>query len=182
MAGQKWILLTMQWCTFPLVSCQRLIKMPKGWLFQPPSGPWSDRNSSSVGLMSHCFCDAGDMPALVFRPNSSLKSVQNTDVVTSASRLQWHRVLAEVSGYVQIVEGQSTLYFVGCKAELGVSSWSETTLWQLFQDWMSVMWTSTFHVLFTTTNFISARLVSYCFCIVRTACPIKIGLKDTLSC
>ena len=36
------------------------------------------------------------------------------------------------------VHGQSALCFVGFKAEPKINSWSETTLRQLFQDWLSV--------------------------------------------
>ena len=34
--------LLLQWCTFLSVSGQRLIKIPKDWLFWTPSGPWLD--------------------------------------------------------------------------------------------------------------------------------------------
>ena len=37
-----------------------------------------------------------------------------------------------------------------------------------------MIWTSTFHVLFTTRTVFSASLLSYCWCIIRTLCPIKI--------
>ena len=42
-----------------------------------------------------------------------------------------------------IVQCQRALcfFFVGCVAEPKVNSWSEATLRQLFQDWLSVMWT-----------------------------------------
>ena len=38
-----------QWCTF-----NKPIKIPKDWLFQPPSGPWY--NYSSGGFVSRCCC------------------------------------------------------------------------------------------------------------------------------
>ena len=59
---------------------------------------------SSCGLVSHCFCeyDAVDKPVAVFLPKSSLRAVQNTDLLTSASGLQGHHVLAEGSGHVYI--------------------------------------------------------------------------------
>ena len=55
-----------QWCTFSSVFSHRLIKIPKDRLFQPPRGPWSDWNNSSGGLVSHCFYDTVDKPAIVF--------------------------------------------------------------------------------------------------------------------
>ena len=54
---------------------------------------------SCGGLMSCCFYDAMNKPAIVLSPNSSLVSVQNTDMLTSASGLQGHCVSAEVSGF-----------------------------------------------------------------------------------
>ena len=68
--------------------------------------------------MSPCFCDAMDKPATLYPPNSSLGSAQNTDMLTSASRLQRLHVLAEVSGRVYIVHGQSASCIVGCKLNL----------------------------------------------------------------
>ena len=50
--------------------------------------------------MSHCFYGAVDKPAIIYQENSGLSSVQKTDVLTCASRLQRHNILAEVSGYV----------------------------------------------------------------------------------
>ena len=47
------------------------------------------------------FYDAADKPFFVFPPNSNLRSVQNTDVLTSASGLKGRLVLAEVSSHVQ---------------------------------------------------------------------------------
>ncbi len=79
----------------------------------------------------------------------------------------------------RIVHGQSASCFVGsCKAEPEVISWSETTLWQLFQYWLSVISTSTFHVLFTTTDFIWCPLV---FASSEHLVLLKFGLQDTLS-
>ena len=65
-----------------------------------PSGPWSDWNNSSSGLVSHCFYDAMDRPSVVFTLNSSLRSMQNTEVLTIASGPLGHHVLAEVRGLV----------------------------------------------------------------------------------
>ena len=74
-----------------------------------------------------------------------------------------------------VVHGQRTLScFVGFIAELKVASWLETTLRQLFKDWLSVMWTSTSHLLFTS-------LVSYCFVSSGHHVLLKFGLQDTLS-
>ena len=49
-----------------VVSGHGPIKMPKDRLFQTPSGPWFDLNNSSVGLVSHCFYDVVDKPAIIF--------------------------------------------------------------------------------------------------------------------
>ena len=58
-----------------------------------------------------------------------------------------------------IVHVQSALsfFFVGSLAERKVNSWSEATLWQLSQDWSSMMWTLTFPILFTTTGFVFCK-------------------------
>ena len=48
-------------------------------------------------------------------------------------------------------------FFVGCVAEPKLNSWSGATVQQLFQDWLSVMWTSTFPVSFTTTDFVFCK-------------------------
>ena len=132
----------MQWCTFLSVSGHRPIKIPKDQLYQPPQdlGPIKIQ---SWCFVSYCFDDAVNKPAIIFPPNSSLRSEQNTNVLTSASGQQGHHVLAEVSGHI-ILHGQSALCFVGSTAEPKITLWSETTLWQLFQDWLSVTWTSTF--------------------------------------
>ena len=53
-----------------------------------------------------------------------------------------------------VVHSQRTWCFVGCRGEPKVTSWSETTPWQLFQDWLSVTWTSIFHVLFQTKDLV----------------------------
>ena len=90
-----------------------------------------------------------------------------------------------------IVLCQSSSCFVGCKAELKATSWSETTLWRLFQYWLSVMWRLIMRdVNFNFSCFIhkyeflfSACQASYCSCIsedtmsyqdlvFRTLCPI----------
>ena len=55
---------------------------------------------SSGGLVSHCFYNAMDKPATISQPNSSLGSALKTDVLTSASGLQGHYILAEISGHV----------------------------------------------------------------------------------
>ena len=78
-----------------------------------------------------------------------------------------HLVLAEESSHVCVVDGQSTSYFVHCKAELKqlhdqkplCGSCSRTEL-QLF--------------MFCSQTQISTSLVPYCFCIIRTTCPSKI--------
>ena len=59
--------------------------------------------------MSHCFHSAAVKLATISQQNSSLSSVQKTDMLTTASGLQRHHVLAEVNGH--IVPGQSTLCF-----------------------------------------------------------------------
>ena len=108
------------------------------------------------------FYSATDKPAIIPQQNSSLGSAQKTDMLTSASRPQRHHVLAEVCGHTCIVHSQGTwcFFFVGSIAELKVKSWSEATwggLRQLLLDWLSVMWTSTFPVLLTTTDFVFCK-------------------------
>ena len=55
----------------------------------------------SDGLMSHCFHDDGDKPAIVFLffspSNSSLKSAHKTEVLINAAGLQGRQDLTEVS-------------------------------------------------------------------------------------
>ena len=133
----------------------RLIKIPKNQLFKLPYGPWSYSKYSLGGLASHCFYDAVDK-SIVFPPNSSLRSAQETDTLTNASIPQGHHVLDEVKQRC-MVHNQNSLSFAGSSAEPKVTSWSGTTLRQLFKGWLSVMWTFTFHVLFTTTDLVSCQ-------------------------
>ena len=74
--------------------------------------------------MSHCFYGEADKPAIISPPNSSIGSAQKRDVLTSASGLPRHRVLAEVRKWSCIVHGQSALcfLFVGTVAEPKVNS------------------------------------------------------------
>ena len=67
--------------------------------------------------------------------------------------------------------------------EKPVSTWerppAETTRRQLFQDQLSVMWMSTFHVLFKTTDFVFWKSGIYSFRITRTfvgGCPVCLFL------
>ena len=77
--------------------------------------------------------------------------------------------LTEVRGQVH---SQRASCFVGCKAEPKVTSWTETTLWQLFKNCLSVMWTSTFHVLFTT---------DFVFCKCKPGVLLFLHHQDTVS-
>ena len=147
------------------------LRLETNWNPKRPTDPIPIRTSiwlkySFDDLVSHCFYDAMDKPAIVFPPNSSvLRSVQNTDMLTRASGLKGHHYLAEVSDHVNTVHGQSASCF-----EPKVTSWSETTLRQLFQDGCELqlfMFCSQPWILF------SANLVLYCFCIIRTPCPLK---------
>ena len=83
-----------------------------------------------------------------------------------------------------IVHGQSALclFSAGSVAEPKVNSWSEATLRQLFQVWLSVMWTSNF----------SCFVHNHGLCFLQVWCPTvfaslghrvlwTFGLKDTLS-
>ena len=130
------------------------------------------------------FMELLTKPAIISKQNSHFSSVQKTEILTSASRLQKHHVLAEVSGHICIVHSQSALYFffVGSIAELKVNSWSKGTLQQLFQDWLSVMWTSNF----------SSSINNHGFCFLQAWCPtvftssghhvlLKFGPQDILS-
>ena len=92
----SWVL---QWCTFPSVPSPRPVKITKGQLFQPPSRLVQLKYSSG-GLVSHCFFCAVDKNAFFSLLKSSLRSVQNTDLLTSASGPKRHLVLAEVGGHV----------------------------------------------------------------------------------
>ena len=47
--------------------------------------------------MSHCFYGATDSLAIISQQNSSLRSAQKMDVLTSVCGPQRHHVLAEVS-------------------------------------------------------------------------------------
>ena len=67
------------------------------------SNPSHDLNPIKIrfgGLVSSCFYDAADKPAVIAQQNSSLGSVQKTDVLTRTSGPQRRHVLAEVSGHV----------------------------------------------------------------------------------
>ena len=156
------------WCTFPSVSGHRPISIPTDRLFQPPSGPWSDWNNSCGGLVSHCFYDVADRPSIVSPPNSSLRSAQKTEVLTTASEPVGHDVWAEVSSPVWCtvkgillcrlygcteskIRDQKPLYS-GCSRTS--SQWCEL---QRFND----------GVLF------SVSLASYRFYIIRTPCLAK---------
>ena len=88
------------WCTFVLVSGHRPIKIPKNWLFQLSSGPWSDW--STVPVVSCPIVFMVQRTNLLLFPNKSSASVQckrQTVRLTSASRPQRHLVLAEVAMY-----------------------------------------------------------------------------------
>ena len=170
-----------QWCTFLSISSHRSIKNSKTLIVPTPIRTLVRLKYSVGGLMSHCFYDAVDKWAVVLPPDSSFRSVQNTDVLTSSTRLQGHLILAEVSSHVYIVHGQSTSYFCRCKAEPNINSWSETTLRQPFQDWLSVVWTSTFHVLFTAMDFVFCKSGVLLFLHHQDTLLSKFGLQNTVS-
>ena len=82
------------------------------------------------------------------------------------------------------VHGQSALcfFFVGCINKPTVNSWSEATFWHLFLDRLSVMWTSTFTVLFISTDFVFCKSgFSAVFASSRHRVLLKVGIQDTLS-
>ena len=125
--------------------------------------------------------------AAEFKPQVSAKDrgVEKCIQADAAPCFSW-------SKWPHTVHGQSALCFGGFMAELKVDSWSETTLQQLLQDWLSVMWTSTFHVLFTTMDFIFCKsgvllflhhqdTVSYWILVSSTLCPIRC-LKNVQHC
>ena len=62
--------------------------------------PWSDYNTVLVVSCPTDFYGATDKPAIISQQNSSLSSMQKTDLLTCASGLLRHHVLAEVSGRV----------------------------------------------------------------------------------
>ena len=108
--------------------------------------------------MYNCIFDATDKPAIIYPKNSHLGSSQKRDVLTSASGpLRYH--VFGWSKWPCIAHGHSAscFFFIGSIAEPKVNLWSEATLRQLSQDWLSVIWTSTFPVLFTTTDFTSCK-------------------------
>ena len=122
---------TINYTHFLPVSGHRPIKVPKDLSFQPPSGLWSRLKCSSGHLMSYCSDASADKPVLFFSHQIQASGQHITQ--TSASGLQRHHIWDEVSSHV-IVQGQSTLCFVGLIAEPKVISCSETTLQQLFHD------------------------------------------------
>ena len=71
------------------------------------------------------------------------------------------------------MHSQSALSFVGFIAEPKVHSWYETTLQLLFQDckWCELQ---LFIFCLQQRFLFSASEVSYCFCVIRTMCPIKV--------
>ena len=67
------------------------------------------------------------------------------------------------------------------KANPKVNSWSETTLWQPFKVWLLVMWTSTFHVLFITMDFVFCKSDVTVFAPEGYHIISKFGFQDILS-
>ena len=156
------------------------LKFQKTHYFNPPQDLGQIKIqfwSTVLCLVSHYFHGAVDRPVIISKQNSSFGSVQKTDVLNSASGPQRHHVLAEVSGRPCVVHAQRVFccFFSGSIPERKVNSWSEATLRQLFQDWLSLMCTSTFPVLFTTTDFVFCKSgVLLNFFIIGTLCPIKL--------
>ena len=79
MGPHKHIVGTINYAHFLPVSGHRPIKVPKDLLFQHPSGLWSRFKCSSGHLMSYCSDASANKPAILFPPNSSLRSAHNTD-------------------------------------------------------------------------------------------------------
>ena len=84
------------------VSSHRLIKIRKDLCSNPHQDLGLIKYKYSSGdLLSFFFTmPLTSLVAVVFPPNSSRRSAQNTDVLASASGPQGHHVLAEVSGHV----------------------------------------------------------------------------------
>ena len=145
--------------TVLVVSCHRLIKIPKDQLFQPLSGPWSDWNNGSGGQLkswkTECSNPCQDLglnekTVLVVSCPVAFMMLQ-TGLLLFSHRIQASGQPKKPRGVYKcmwtagapcfgwskqpcIVHGQSASCFVGFIAELKVDSWSETTLQQLFHD------------------------------------------------
>ena len=135
----------MQWRTFPSVSVHRPIKITKDRLSQLPSGPWSDKNTVLVVSCPTVFMVL--QTTLLLYPNKIQASVQHKRQTCWPVHLNCRGTMFfDWSKWPCVVHGQSawSFFFVGSIVELKVNSWSEATLQQVFQDWVSVMWTSTF--------------------------------------
>ena len=134
---------------------------------------------SRVPLFLRCRRQAYYYFPTKFTPLFSARdSVDQCILTAEAPCLGW-------SKWSCISHGQSAscFFFIGSIAEPKVNSWSETTLQQLFQDWLLVVWTSNF----------SCFVHNHGICFLQVWCPavfassghrvrLKFGLQDTLSC
>ena len=72
-------------------------KNPQRQIVPTPIRTLVELKYSSGGLMSHCFYDATDKPAVAFPPKFKPRVSAKHRLLTSASRPQRHLVLVEVS-------------------------------------------------------------------------------------
>ena len=131
---QPWLhrLMLSQWWTFPLVSGHRSTKSPKPPVFQTLIRALVQLKYRSGGLVSHCFYDATDKPKP--QVSAKCKHIGMCIQTAGASRFGWSKQLA----MYYTVHGQSApcCIIIVCKAEPKITVWSETSLWQLFLDWL----------------------------------------------
>ena len=174
------ITLAVRGCLFPFVSGHRSLKIPKDWLFHPPENLdlikikfWWSR--VPLLLWRHgqaCYYFPTKFKLTV---NTKDKHVEMCIWTKGAPFFGWSKWPYEV-------DGQSPLCLVGAIAEPKVNLWSETTVRQLFQDWLSVTWTSTFSVFVHNHGFCFVQsLRPTVFAVSGHRVLSKFGLQDTLS-
>ena len=146
------------------------LKIPKDSLSQAPLGPWSDLNT--VLVVSGPVVFMVPRTSLLLFPNKIQASVQCRRQTFWPAHLDCRGTMF---GWRKWPRSKHIILFPYRLYSLNKSKFMiEATLWQLFQDWLSVMWTSVFLFYSQPWILFSAILVSYCFCIIRTLSPIKI--------
>ena len=139
------------------------VKFQTTGLFQHPSGPWTDRKNISGCLVSSCFYDD--------RSFIGFPSIQGSGGCKRQRCQQVHQdclgqhVVAEVSGHVWCtVKVHDALQALQLNQK---QIHDQKPTYSSCSSDVNFVFNSKQQILF------SASLVSYCFCIIRTPCPIK---------
>ena len=107
---------------------------------------------------------------IAFSPDSSLRSAQKTEVLTSALGLLGHHVLPEVAWSKHIIMIMLCRLYSGSESRLMIRNNSRAAVPGLIVGDVNLSFACLVH---NEVFLFSARLVSYCFCINRTLCPIE---------